>query len=596
MLSRAFRFAFGIQTVEAAVVPVWWGAPLQPTVNLTMTPGETRQIELRFRNTGSATWSSTGKKFVSAYTIKPKYHASVAALASWMSSSQPSKIATTSVKPGATGTLRFTLKAPAKVGAYVETFQLASENTSWIWGAYATVNITVKQAVVSVSTGSDPKVPELPVPAPPQDLKGMLVQRSAERVEAPGGLDVTLHLTFKNQGAVPWKDPVLRLTSAKSADGGTVDIGSDSWASDGIAVIKHELVMPNQNVEMYVTLTTPKKKGDYDVVFVLSSDGATLASAPVALPIKVISNAPVIVPQQDVNVGTQGTPPEPPPVGTDGEPIIRVGLYTTIATEEVGSDGPFEARDTDGALLARFASGSHATFWYDLATRTYRISGPGISTISSKAPIRFAQTGSAPALALYSFKGNSFRGVIELRKNDTNDYVWVVNELPVESYLRGMGETSNVSPLEFQKALATVARSYVLWHWSHPGRHENFTVDATYDQVYKGYVSELRMPSWVNAVIATRAQVVTYNGAAVVTPYYSSSDGRTRAWTEVWGGGDKPWLQSVACVYDAAARRPLSGHGVGMSAWDAIGRANSGETFDAILRYYYVQTGLKSAY
>ena len=159
-----------------------------------------------------------------------------------------------------------------------------------------------------------------------------------------------------------------------------------------------------------------------------------------------------------------------------------------------------------------------------------------------------------------------------------------------------MGETSNISPAEFQKSLAVAARSYAYWHWNHPGKHWHFTVDATYDQVYLGYGAELRLPRWVAAIDATRGQVVGYAGVPVVTPYYSSSDGRTRAWTEVWGGPAKPWLVSVPCVYDAAAHRALLGHGVGMSAWDAIGRANAGETYDRILKYYYSGTDLLKEY
>ena len=83
---------------------------------------------------------------------------------------------------------------------------------------------------------------------------------------------------------------------------------------------------------------------------------------------------------------------------------------------------------------------------------------------------------------------------------------------------------------------------------------------------------------------------------SVVTPYYSSSDGRTRAWTEVWGGAAKPWLVSVPCPFDAAVGRQLLGHGVGLSAWDAVGRAAAGATYDTILGYYYAGTDLKKLY
>ena len=60
-----------------------------------------------------------------------------------------------------------------------------------------------------------------------------------------------------------------------------------------------------------------------------------------------------------------------------------------------------------------------------------------------------------------------------------------------------------------------------------------------------------------------RAEVT---GAQVITPYFTWSDGRTRSWTDVWGGSTKPWLVSVEAPYDVG--KNLYGHGVGMSAWD----------------------------
>jgi len=44
--------------------------------------------------------------------------------------------------------------------------------------------------------------------------------------------------------------------------------------------------------------------------------------------------------------------------------------------------------------------------------------------------------------------------------------------------------------------------------------------------------------------------MITYDNKIVVTPYYANSDGRTRSWTEVWGGTIKPWLVSVKAKYD----------------------------------------------
>src|SRR4029079_15806837 len=118
---------------------------------------------------------------------------------------------------------------------------------------------------------------------------------------------------------------------------------------------------------------------------------------------------------------------------------------------------------------------------------------------------------------------------------------------------------------------------------------ENFNVRNTdADQVYRGYSSEIRMPQFSKAVDETRGVIVTYNGKMVLTPYFSNSDGHTRAWEEVWGGSAKPWLKSVDDPFCAGLK--LWGHGVGLSARGAVGMANAGTTYDQILKHYYTDT------
>lgn len=616
-LTDAIRGILGIRTAYAAHVDTsrYFGAPLERTVVLDAAPGETVTVPLRFKNLGSAAWTPAGRRYVSAYTIQPRYHASVFRSKDWISSSQTPRLATASVKKGEIGELRLTLTAPKKTGTYSDIFQLASEDTSWIWGAFFTVKMNVKAVSATLTPGARHFVPGTVVPgtipttasaaADPNDavpLKGSLTFRSAERIEAPASMQMTLRLIFRNEGDAAWKRHGLRIASFKASAGGDERLSDPGWASPELPVVVDQLVMPSQSADLYFTFTTPRKRGDYLLTLELVSDGAALASVPVELPIKVISDAPAAPPISETAPQSE---PSAPPVAPSGEPVIRVGLYTTDKPEEIGSGGPFEARTPDGSLLASFPAGSRARAWYDLASRAYRLTGNGVDLVSV-APIRFVQAGSTPIFTVWSYENrprwnltlndNMFRGTIEVRKNDRNDYVWVINELPIEQYLRGMAETSDVSPEEFKKALAVAARTYAYWHYAHPGKHWHFTVDATYDQVYRGYGAEVRLPKWSAAVAATRGQVVTYGGEHAVTPYFTWSDGRTRAWTEVWGGSHKPWLVSVPATYDAAAGRTLFGHGVGMSAWDAIGRANAGEMYDGILKYYYQGTELKKAY
>lgn len=607
-LSAGFRFLFGIKTAQAADYESYNGQLIGNAPVLTMAPGEVRAIDLTFKNTGKAVWSNTGRSYVSAYTIKPKYHASLFRSADWNSSSQTARLVTPTVKPGEKGILRLTITAPKTVGTYADTFQMAAEDTSWIWSAWFPVTVKVSanatpaapSSPVTTGTASAPATDEaLPPPT------ASLVYRSAERIEAPGGLQMTMRVTYRNDGTATWKKIGLHVAAFSAPDGFDQSIDDASWASSGIPVVAEGYFPRGKSVDLYFTFSTPPKKGDYQLTLDFIADGAELSNAPIVLPIKVIADAGWQPPPPESS-GSQGSEATlPPPVTSVGEPSIRVGLYTTDTFEEVSFDGPYEARDANGAKLASFAANARTQFSYDHVARVYRVTN-GIVNVASALPIRFEPGGPGEIFTLWSHADaarwnatviyNKFRGSLELRKNDPNDYVWVINELPMEQYLKGMAETSSYGALEYQKVMATAARSYANWHYVHPGKHWNFTVDATYDQVYKGYVAEKLNPTLSAAVDATRGQIVTYQGEAVITPYYSSSDGRTRAWTEVWGGTTKPWLVSVPAPFDAAAHRPLNGHGVGVSAWDAVGRAAAGAKYDTILRYYYMGTELKKLY
>lgn len=606
-LSEAMRFMLGVRTAQAADYVSYAGVLVGKAPIITATPGEVKTVDLVFKNTGRTTWSNAGRAYISAYTIKPRYHASVFRSVGWNSSSQTPRLLTPSVRPGETGTLRLTIKAPVKTGTYTDTFQLAAEDTSWMWGAWAPITVKVAGTPVAVVPSVSPAPPVATnvvttsaAASPPPAAS--LVYRSAERIEAPGGLPMTMRVTYHNDGTSPWKKVGMHLVAFKSPAGGDDTIDDSSWASPDIPVVLDRYVAAGQSTELSFAFTTPRARGEYQLTVALTADGAELADAPLVLPIKVIADAATVLPPE-----TPVTPVTPilPPTVTVGEPMLRVGLYTTEKTEELAFDGAFTASDESGMKLASFAAGARVQFWYDRAARAYRATD-GIANLSSSLPIRFAPVNAGGTFTLLTLEDrpswnstvnyNRYRGGLEIRKNDRNEYVWVINELPMEQYLKGMKETSAASPLEYQKAMAVAARSYANWHYAHPGKHWHFTVDATYDQVYKGYVAETWNPVMNGAVDATRGQVVAYGGEPVVTPYYSSSDGRTRAWTEVWGGAAKPWLVSVSAPFDAAASRPLNGHGVGLSAWDAIGRANAGATYDTILRYYYTGTELKKLY
>ncbi|MEM9420416.1 MAG: SpoIID/LytB domain-containing protein [Planctomycetota bacterium] len=99
----------------------------------------------------------------------------------------------------------------------------------------------------------------------------------------------------------------------------------------------------------------------------------------------------------------------------------------------------------------------------------------------------------------------------------------VVNHVPLETYLPGVIERELYGnwQLETFKAQAVAARSYALWEMTvASGRHYDLE-STTASQVYGGEASNRTA---LQAVLATRGQVIAYEGK-VVPAFFSSSTG-----------------------------------------------------------------------
>ncbi len=111
--------------------------------------GASKQVTLKFKNTGSYVWRGTGSLYVSLYAVSPYARKSVFKDASWLSAIQPAKLREALVRPGETGSVTLTLRAPPAIGTYQENFQLAVENNAWIYNANAKLSIKVVAPRVS---------------------------------------------------------------------------------------------------------------------------------------------------------------------------------------------------------------------------------------------------------------------------------------------------------------------------------------------------------------------------------------------------------------------------------------------------------------
>ncbi|RZM79838.1 SpoIID/LytB domain-containing protein [Leptolyngbya iicbica LK] len=137
-----------------------------------------------------------------------------------------------------------------------------------------------------------------------------------------------------------------------------------------------------------------------------------------------------------------------------------------------------------------------------------------------------------------------YGGNLRLQPNAYGTYT-LVNQVPIETYLRGVVpyEIGLAAPPTTIEAQAILARTYVLRNLRR-FEVDNYELCAdTQCQVYRGITGAADKTD--RAISNTRGQVLTYGDELVDALYSSNAGGVTAAFSHVWNGPDRPYLQPV---------------------------------------------------
>lgn len=613
----------GVKTAQAQENLYQAKKLIQSHGSIILPAGAAMTFQVGFKNTGAATWYNSGEHYVSVYN-RNKYTDSFSHKF-WYSPLQPAKLQNSPVPPGQVGYFRFALQAPDIAGNYIAKFQLAAEDAAWIEGGelrfpFNAIAKSDKQTnTIDKNNKQSPPQTIFQADAPAQQTandaqlaRADIVADSAPTKQTNEKEDCSdLHITsdgstcgpagqtseqFSAFKLIQSEDSPLAMTAGETREFrvGFKNNGAAVWTPRNIKLNGSpesrlsEEIKPGALGYFVFNLTAPSSSSGTH--FELQTlDGQAIPGGELDLFITVSGQ---------INLPSQNPAALNPSVLNKG-PLIRVGLFKMEEPIKITANNNFYLTDELGNKLKTFKAGEMTTFSWQNGVYFY-------DEKSTSSYLRLATDNNETIFEILTLEErpswnqtinyNRFRGSLEIRLGQRRGKVWVINELPLEDYLKGVAETSNYAPLEYLKAMTVAARSYAYYHYTYPNKHAEdfFTVDDTYDQVYRGYSFEEIMPKLSQAVQETNGEIVTYNGEAVVTPYYSRSDGRTRAWTEVWGGGAKPWLVSVTTPYDAG--KTLWGHGVGLAATDALARARNGADYKTMLKYYYSGTEIEKIY
>ena len=238
---------------------------------------------------------------------------------------------------------------------------------------------------------------------------------------------------------------------------------------------------------------------------------------------------------------------QPSPV----EPTVRIGLTQNAPSVSVRSTAPFtvEGRSTRSATVASvLAVDPSKTGVVPAADLQYRVTitldGGTVIVLPAGARVRIA-----PSAAPFEIDTRGYRGALEIFGNSRRTLT-VVNELPLEDYLRGV-VPNELSPttfgqLEALKAQAVAARTYIQRNRGQYQR-EGYDICATDAcQVYFGVFTE--HPLATQAILETRGMIATYEGQPINALYSSTCGGRTEDAEHIFNE-KVPYLVSTTCEY-----------------------------------------------
>lgn len=445
-------------------------------------------------------------------------------------------------------------------------------------------NIRLAAAARVKKSSSSKKTKQAPtVPA----YRASLLIASATQVKLSPDEKLMVRLGFKNTGKKSWNVRELRFLTAD----GSLFMGEHWPAPSSPVLIAGEPLLPGR-LEFYdVMLDAPEEPGSFMLTAQIIADGQAVSGSTVTIPT-------VVVPPESTTVITEQLL---------SEPRIRVALGKAEgATAVKVSAGSYQVNLLDGTNIVSLIEGESGVLEYDQPGKTYSFTYGGVLTTSTQ-PFRLLAAGPDSRFLLVDKKEtakwnnkivyNEYRDTLEIRWSDKIVGWWMINELPIEYYLKGLIETGNSETMELHKSVYTAARTYAYIHLPDGVRYKErlWDVHAVWDQYYKGYAAEKINPNGVRAVDETRGLLVTYDNKPVVTPYFTRSNGMTIGWKAAWGGQDKPWLQPVVAKYDQGKK--MWGHGVGMSNQDAKQRIiKDNWTHEQVLTYYYTGVQLKRVY
>lgn len=209
-----------------------------------------------------------------------------------------------------------------------------------------------------------------------------------------------------------------------------------------------------------------------------------------------------------------------------------------------------------------------------------------------------------------TYNDNQFRGTLEMKYSANSKKLWIIEDVPLEGYLKGISEATTRTNTEYLKAFSIITRTYAMNYIIKGGKYPNEPITLKNsrngngnDQQYKGYSFEMRSPATANSYDQTAGQVIEYNSKPIVAAYSSDSGGTTKDACQVlstnYCSNDYAYLKGGVKDPDNTTHNASSvaaSHGAGMSAAGAYQMALNGSDWQMIIKTYYPGININKYY
>ncbi|MFH1088673.1 MAG: SpoIID/LytB domain-containing protein [Patescibacteria group bacterium] len=498
---------FGVFADAATHYQAKWVGQLE---GMSVKQGDSVAVWVDIKNTGTVTWVNTGDNAVKIATVKPSdrvgskmYHSS------WLSDNRVAVTDKEQIIPGEVGRFSFTITAGGAPGKYREYFGLVAEGITWLDPFYFYIEINIQPAVYTVSW----------------------VNQSASPTMTPGE-ETVVWVDLKNTGNTAWLNTgnnAVKLGTARLLDRAS-NFASSTWLSPNRASYADKIIQPGEVGRFTFTIKAPEQVGTYKEYFCPVVEGVTWVND-LGIYWEIIVNEELVI-NNPINVGLSSTT----------NPIILSS-----------SNGMVVRQGSDKGMVVKIEANNSATVTARNGGYIISVSGQtyDVSDWVKFIPLRdsIVTVSNDKVSSTY----NRFRGILVVRRSSWSGNVWMVNELEVEDYLKGLAEVPDSWPIEARKAQVVAARTFAVRRIQDKRADIFDLYDDTRDQVYYGYVYEINRPGIAEVVNATTGLIIKYGNQPIAAYYFSDSGGATENVENAWNNGNTnlaiPYLKGVPDPY-----------------------------------------------